>query len=148
MANNGSKGGKFLILLPGYKGPVPSSYYVYRSGTNNVFFFLRAFYQDPKNLDPPVNLIQQAKIYPLNNKADAKPMTFPDASGIPVNMLPISDGTAFDQLKALIDSEPTTIASPDWLGMLAPSASSKASPSTPTQKRAPFSMPPPKLATR
>lgn len=131
---DGGKGGKFLILPPGYKGPVPSGYYVYRSGTNNVFIFLRAFYQDPKNLDPPVNLIQQAKIYPLNDKAAAKPMTFPDASGVPVNMLPISDGTAFDQLKALIDSEPTTIASPDWLGMLAAIGIVKGQPFNPDAK--------------
>jgi len=113
------KGGKFLILPPGYKGSVPSGYYTYRSATNNVFVFLRAFYQDPANLAPPVNLIQQAKVYPLNAKATAKPMTFPDASGIPVNMLPISDASAWDALKQLIDTEPTTIASQDWLGMLA-----------------------------
>jgi hypothetical protein len=31
------KGGKFLLLPPGYKGDVPDGYYVYRSGTNNVF---------------------------------------------------------------------------------------------------------------
>jgi len=131
---DGGKGGKFLILPPGYKGPVPSGYYVYRSGTNNVFIFLRAFYQDPKNLDPPVNLIQQAKIYPLNNKAAAKSMTFPDASGVPVDMLPISDGTAFDQLKALIDSETLTIASPDWLGMLATLGIVKGQPFNPDAK--------------
>ena len=113
------KGGKFLLLPPGYKGPVPSGYYVYRSSTNNVFVFLRAFYADPKNLEPPVNLLQQAKIYPLNNKADAKAMTFPDGSGIPVNMLPRSDISAFEQLKELLDSEPASVASPDWLGMLA-----------------------------
>jgi len=113
------KGGKFLLLPPGYKGPVPSGRYVYRSGTNNVFIFLRAFYADPKNLDPPVNLLQQARIYPLNNKAGAKAMTFPDGSGVPANMLPRSDATAFDQLKTLIDSEPASIASSDWLGMLA-----------------------------
>lgn len=146
---DGGKGGKFLILPPGYKGPVPSGYYVYRSGTNNVFIFLRAFYQDPKNLDPPVNLIQQAKIYPLNDKSAAKPMTFPDASGVPVNMLPISDGTAFDQLKALIDTEPTTIASPDWLGMLATLGIVKGQPFNPDAKtRAPSSMPLPKPDTR
>ncbi len=29
------KGGKFLILPPGYKGSVPQGYYVYRSGTYN-----------------------------------------------------------------------------------------------------------------
>jgi hypothetical protein len=113
------KGGKFLLLPPGYDKPVPSGYYVYRSGTNNVFIFLRAFYADPKNLDPPVKLIEGAKIYPLNNPASAKPMSFPDGSGIPANMLPRSDFSAFEQLKTLLDSEPTSIASADWLGMLA-----------------------------
>jgi hypothetical protein len=115
---DGGKGGKFLILPPGYKGSVPSGYYVYRSATNNVFIFLRAFYQDPKNLDPPVTLIQQAKIYPLNGKDAAKAMTFPDASGVASNMLPISDGSVFDELKKLVDSETTGLADPDWTGML------------------------------
>ena len=31
----------------------------------------------------------------------------------------MSDATAFDQLKSLIDSEPSDLADPDWLGMLA-----------------------------
>jgi hypothetical protein len=31
---DGGKGGKFLMLPPGYKGEVPEGYYVYRSGTN------------------------------------------------------------------------------------------------------------------
>src|ERR1700755_2148533 len=48
------KGGKFLVLPPGYSGHVPDGYYVYRSGTNNLFIFLRAFYQDPKDLSPAV----------------------------------------------------------------------------------------------
>src|SRR6516164_8287984 len=47
---DGGKGGNFLILPPGYDKPVPQGYFVYRSGTNNVFVFLRSFYQDPKNL--------------------------------------------------------------------------------------------------
>jgi hypothetical protein len=127
------KGGKFLLLPPGYKGAVPSGYYVYRSGTNNVFIFLRAFYRDPKDLGPPVTLLEQAKIYPLN-KADAKAMSFPDGSGVPVNMLPRSDGSAFDQLKALVDSEPASLASPDWLGMLATLGIVKGQPFNPDAK--------------
>jgi len=43
---DGGKGGKFLLLPPGYKGAVPKGYYVYRSGTNNVFIFLRGFFED------------------------------------------------------------------------------------------------------
>jgi hypothetical protein len=34
-------------------------------------------------------------------------------------MLPTSDGSAFDQLKALVDSEGSNLGDPDWLGMLA-----------------------------
>jgi hypothetical protein len=113
------KGGRFLLLPPGYEGETPEGYYVYRSATNNVFVFLRAFYQDPKNLTPPVSLIEQAKIYPLNGEASAKPMKFPDASGVPANMLPGSDGSAFEQLKQLVDSEGTHLAESDSLGMLA-----------------------------
>jgi len=115
---DGGKGGKFLILPPGYEGPVPEGYFVYRSGTNNVFVFLRSFYQDPKDLGPAVKVMEAAKIYPLYAK-DPKPMQFPDASGVPVNMLPISDASAFDQLKLLVDSEGANLADPDWLGMLA-----------------------------
>lgn len=113
------KGGKFLLLPPGYTGEVPAGHYVYRSSTNNVFIFLRAFYQDPRNLKPPVALIEQSKIYPLNGKETAKPMVFPDASGVPANLLPVSDGRAFDQLKQLIDTEGPHLANPDSLGMLA-----------------------------
>ena len=113
------RGGKFLILSPHYAKAVPPGYYAYRSETNNVFVFLRAFYQDPTNLAPPVDLIEKAKIYPLGKEADAKPMQFPDASGVPVNMLPASDASAFDQLKLLVDSEGLDLASPDWMGMLA-----------------------------
>ncbi len=125
------KGGKFLLLPPGYKGAVPEGYFVYRSGTNNVFVFLRGFYQDPKDLTPAVAHLERTKIYPLNGEAGAKPMKFPDASGVPVNMLPISDGSAFDHLKQLLDSEGTNLAGPDWLGMLAAIGIVKGQPFTP-----------------
>ena len=113
------KGGTFLILPPGYKGDVPEGYYVYRSATNNVFIFLRTFFQDPKDLSHAVGLMEAVKIYPLGGKADAKAMQFPDASGVPVNMLPRSDSTAFDQLQRMIDSEVDEVACPDWRGTLA-----------------------------
>ena len=116
---DGGKGGKFLILPPGYAGEVPDDQFVYRSGTNNVFIFLRGFYQDPKDLAPAVALLEQTRIYPLNGKATARPMRFPDASGVPAGMLPVSDGSAFDQLKQLVDSEAANLADPDSRGMLA-----------------------------
>ena len=128
------KGGKFLLLPPGFAGPVPEDCFVYRSPTNTVFVFLRAFYQDPKNLSPAVALIEQSRIYPLNGKDTARPMEFPDASGVPVDMLPISDGTAFDALKKLVESEGTSLADADSLGMLASIGIAKGRPFEPDAK--------------
>jgi hypothetical protein len=116
---DGGKGGKFLMLPPGYKGAVPEGYYVYRSATNNVFVFLRGFFKDPKDLTGPAEHLAKTKIYPLGHESAAKPMKYPDASGVPCNMLPISDGSVWDQLKLLVDSEGENLAGPDWLGMLA-----------------------------
>jgi hypothetical protein len=114
------KGGKFLLLPPNYKGNVPRDYYVYRSGTNNVFIFLRAFYQVPNDLSPAVSLMERAKVYPLNLPAEQrKPMKFPNASGVPANMLPRSDATAFDQLKWLVDHEGSNLSDATGLGLLA-----------------------------
>jgi hypothetical protein len=127
---DGGKGGKFLMLPPNYKGAVPDGYYVYRSATNNVFVFLRGFFENPNDLAPAVEHLQRTKIYPLNKEADAKPMVFPDASGVPVNMLPISDGSVFDALKSLVDTEGDNLASPDWLGMLAAIGIAKGQPFT------------------
>jgi hypothetical protein len=128
---DGGKGGKVLLLPPGYKGTVPEGYFAYRSGTNNVFIFLRGFFEDPKNLTPAVAHLEKTRIYPLNGEAGAKPMKYPDASGVPANMLPISDGSAFDQLKRLVDSEGANLADPDSLGMLAAIGIVKGEPFTP-----------------
>jgi hypothetical protein len=128
------KGGRFLLLPPGYEGAVPKDCFAYRSATNNVFVFLRAFYLDPKDLTPAVALIERSRIYPLNGKETARPMQFPDASGVPVNMLPISDGGAFDELKKLVESEGTSLADSDALGMLASIGIAKGQPFTPDAK--------------
>ena len=105
------KGGKFLILPPGYSGEIPPDHFVYRSGTNNVFVFLRGFYEDPKNLAPAAAHVEKVKIHPLHG--EAKPMVFPDASGVPANLLPVSDGSVFDDLKKLVDSEGSHLAESD-----------------------------------
>jgi hypothetical protein len=114
------KGGKFLVLPPNYIRKVPKGYYVYRSGTHKLFIFLRAFYTDPNDLTPAVSLMEQAKIYPLNVPRDKRTaMQFPNASGVPANMLPRSDFTAFEQLKWLVDREGKDLADADGLGILA-----------------------------
>ena len=74
------KGGKYLILPPDYTGEIPPGYFTYRSGTYGVFVFWRGFFKDPKQLEEPVRVMEQTRIYPLGKKETAKPMQFPDAS--------------------------------------------------------------------
>jgi hypothetical protein len=99
------KGGKYLVLPPDYAGEVPPGYFTYRSGTYGVFVFWRGFFKDPKQLEEPVRVMEQTRIYPLGKKETAKPMQFPDASGVPANMLYPQDGTAFDMLARFIAHE-------------------------------------------
>ncbi|MGT2455643.1 DUF1254 domain-containing protein [Cupriavidus basilensis] len=116
---DGGAGGKFLILPPGYSGDVPSGYYVYRSGTNDIFIFRRSFYSGLNNISPAVDVLKASVLYPLGKKDSAEKMKFLDASGKPHEMLPRTDATALQQLKYLVDSEDSHLADPDWLGMLA-----------------------------
>ena len=127
------KGGKFLLLPPGYQGDVPEGYIPYRSQTNNVFIFLRGFYKDPKDLAPAVSLLEKTRIYPLGKEDSAKQMVFPDASGVPVDMLPANDARAFEQLKQLVDGEPASLADSDWMGMLAALGIEKGKPFAPNE---------------
>jgi hypothetical protein len=113
------KGGKYLLLPPGYVGKVPSGYFVYRSQTNDVFVFWRAFFTDPTKLTEPVEFIERTHIYPLGKKDSARPMQFPDASNVPVNMLFPPDGSYFQMLSRFINSEVVETANVDWRGMLA-----------------------------
>ena len=75
------KGGKYLILPPGYEGSVDEDkYFVYRSRTHGVFVFLRGFFDDPSNLQPAVDNMKKIRIYPLEGRA--KPMDFQYASDL------------------------------------------------------------------
>jgi hypothetical protein len=63
--------------------------------------------------------MEQTRIYPLGKQASAKPMQFPDASGVPANMLYPQDGTAFDMLSRFINHEYVDLADLYMRGMAA-----------------------------
>src|SRR5262245_8133653 len=113
------KGAKYLLLPPDYSGTPPSGYIPYKSKTYGVFVFWRGFFKDPKDLSEPVRVMEQTRIYPLGKEATAKPMQFPNASGVPVNMLYPSDGTAFDMIDRFIQHEAVDPADMEMRGMLA-----------------------------
>jgi len=125
------KGGKYLILPPDYVGQIPPGYFTYRSGTYGVFVFWRGFFKDPKQLEAPVRVLEQTRIYPLGNKESARPMEFPDASDVPANMLYPQDGGAFDMLARFIEHEYVDPADMEMRGMAAAIGIVKGQPFTP-----------------
>ena len=113
------EGGKYILLPPDYDGEEPEDGFVFRSRTYGVFIFWRAFFQDPNDLSAPVNVMEQTKVYPLGKKAEAKPMVFPEGSGVPANLLFPRDASYFDMLARFIDHEYVDPTDMDMRGMLA-----------------------------
>ncbi|GGP22052.1 DUF1254 domain-containing protein [Silvimonas iriomotensis] len=130
------KGGKYLILPPDYQGDIPDGYITMRSRTYNVFVFWRGFFKDPHQLAAPVAVMEKTRIYPLGKAASAKPMQFPNASGVPVNMLYPKDGSAFAMLDRFIKHEYVDPADLEMRGMLAAVGVRADKPFAPTPEQA------------
>ena len=133
------EGGKYLLLPPGYDGPVPEGgFYVARSRTTRVLVLGRSFMQnnDPK---PTVDLIKsRTKIYPyepggvgtsvaefLSGKAklgritEPPPTVFHEGSGVSFNTVPPGDFHAYELLNEAVQREPATALDPELMGPLA-----------------------------
>jgi hypothetical protein len=133
------EGGKYLLLPPGYDGPLPEGgFYIARSRTTRVVVLGRSFMEnnDPK---PTVDLIKaRTRIYPyepggvgtsvaefLAGKAELgritqpPPTVFHEGSGVAFNTVPPGDYQAFELLNSVVQQEPATALDPELMGPLA-----------------------------
>jgi hypothetical protein len=101
------KGGKYLLLPPGYKGQVPQGYHVVHSPTYNLWIPWRIFLEhgDPK---PGIELTKKtAKIYPLADKdKPATELKYVDVSGKPFNIINPADYRFWELLNQVVQEEP------------------------------------------
>ena len=134
-----AQGGKFLLLPPGYDGPLPDSEYnVAQSTTLNVMAFGRSFLKnnDPK---PTVKTIKDTlKIYPytsggygtsiatllegktpVQKPAQIKPLKYIEGTGLVMNTLPPSDHTYYDLLNEVVQQQPSGTLSLEIMGSFA-----------------------------
>jgi hypothetical protein len=118
-----AQGGLYLLLPPGYDGNVPAGYFAFSSSTYNVLLFFRTVLSqgtEGPDTKEAVALAEQTRVYPLGAvEKDRKPMEFPNASKIPVNMMYPTDFTYWEKLKAFVDYEPLEAFSAETRGMLA-----------------------------
>ncbi len=112
------KGGKYLVLPPGYTGAVPDGYFVLKPPTNRNFLFLRG--SIAKGLEPAVENIKSGlKIYPLKNAAKPAPTEFVNMSGKSFNTVFPNNLEYFEILDAMIQREPIEAIGPEVRGTIA-----------------------------
>ncbi len=98
------KGGKYILVPPGYEGELPSDgYFIEPCATKNLFWLLRGFVYDG-DTEATVNNLKQAKIYPLSNP-EAK-QEYLNASKMPAYCIP-PRGTKYYELIAKALNEET-----------------------------------------
>lgn len=121
-------GGKYLLIPPGYAGPMPDGgYFIGRPTTTSVALLGRAFLvnNDPK---PAVETIKKTlKIYPyvpgsygtsmgtfLTGKGPLAPLskpgelTFIEGTGLAMNTIPPNDFSYYEMLDALVQEQPAS----------------------------------------
>ncbi|MCB1487078.1 MAG: DUF1254 domain-containing protein, partial [Bauldia sp.] len=128
------KGGKYLILPPGYKGDVPDGYFVVRPSTFGNWMPFRSFLVDgsPK---PGVDLVKQTlKIYPLGEADKAEPIKYVNLSGVASNFIAPADYGFWSLLNEAIQEEPPEGSDPTTLGLFASIGIEKGKPFAPDER--------------
>jgi hypothetical protein len=134
------EGGKYLILPPGYDGPVPEGgFFTARARTTRVVWFGRSFLENKSDPKPPAEAIRKyTKVYPyeaggvgtpiaeflagkvrLARITPPPPTVFHEGSGKVMNTVPPNDWSYFEMLNEVVQQEPATSLDAELMGPLA-----------------------------
>ena len=112
------KGGKYLLLPPGYKGDVPDGYFVFECPTYRNWVMVRGFVQDTGTGDDALDYYRKTfKIYPLATgpRKDAQYTSMSFKGGDTTHP---RDVTYFDLLNQIVQYEPSSAFTKYELGLL------------------------------
>jgi hypothetical protein len=133
-------GGKYLIVPPGYDGPLPDGgFFVARARTNRVAWFGRSFLENKNDPKPAAESIRKfTKVYPyqvggvgtpiaeflagkakLGRITEPPPTVFHEGSGKVMNTVPPNDWSYYEALNEIVQEEPATSLDPELMGPLA-----------------------------
>ena len=127
------KGGKHLILPPGYKGDVPAGYYVGRSSSFKVLVAIRSL-PVKGDVKGAIEGLRSIKIYPLASAANPKLLKFIDITEKKMDgtSLPWEDNLRYwEVLHRIINAEPVVDEFRPMYGMLAAVGIEKGKPFAP-----------------
>ena len=113
------KGGKFLILPPGYEGDVPDGYHVARTTTYGNWMVWRGFQVDGSTRQAVEATKQKLRVYPWSQRNAPPSMNFIDVSRVPHNTIHRMDYDYWHELDQTIQAEPLEGLDSDIRGLLA-----------------------------
>jgi hypothetical protein len=113
------KGGRFLLLPPGYSGEIPDGYFVLNSQTYGHFFFFRVFIADG-DMETGIKYAKENyRAYPLALADDPPEMQFVNFSGKYFNTIHSNNYLFFEEVNQVIQEEPLDSVDPEIRGLLA-----------------------------
>ena len=114
-----NRGGRFLILPPGYDGPLPAiHHHIVRSDTNIVVFYLRGIPQTQEDVPEIVEKIKKYRQYKLADAANPPETRFVSLSGKDANLLTNEGFAYFETLARYINENPPREQDMAMLGVL------------------------------
>jgi hypothetical protein len=117
--NNLPMAGKYLYLPPGYDGPVPDGFAVYRPKTYRVWVFLRSSVKNG-DVEAAASLVRDnVKVYPLAKFANPPKMKFVSASGKAFNTIHPNNSEFYHHLDKIIQYEPLEMLDAETRGLFA-----------------------------
>jgi hypothetical protein len=134
------EGGKYVIVPPGYDGPLPEGgFFVAHSRTNYVAWFGRSFLANKSDPTVPAETIKKfTKVYPyeaggvgtpiaeflagktkLGRVTPPPPTVFHEGSGKVMNTVPPNDWSFYEMLNEIVQQEPATSLDAELMGPVA-----------------------------
>jgi hypothetical protein len=131
-------GGRFLLVPPGYDGPLPEGgFYVGHSRTHRALLLGRSFIQHDDPAPTVATIKDRTKIYPyapggagtsvatllqgavpFSPPTEVPATTFVEGTGLAFNTIPPTDARFFETVHALLQDEPADAGDPEIVGHL------------------------------
>jgi hypothetical protein len=127
------KGGKYLVVPPGYDGQTPQEYFLLKPRTSKNFLFLRGSIAEGLEAGAK-NMTSGIRIYPLKDAAKPAPTTFINMSGKSFNSVFPNNLAYYEHLNQIIQDEPIDAIDPAQRGAIATIGIVKGKPFTPDER--------------
>ena len=117
--NNLPTAGKYLYLPPGYDGPIPDGFAVYRPKSYRIWVFLRSSVKNG-DVEAATSLVtDNVKVYPLSKFADQPKMKWVSASGKAFNTIHPNNIDFYHHLDKIIQYEAPEMLDAETRGLFA-----------------------------